>query len=294
MKIRTPSGRRRPLSASGAAQAQEYPGLFFRYTKSGNCQGFSRRPHPGRLSGRLPRRPRRQLRIKRLKVEIEGERPRRRKHYVVSDAAHPAARRRFRARSRPTSRSRVRVTAKLTVTPISGSKDKPGKPVAHQGVVGGGGCLGVRLRGRQDECGDRVIFVFPVRIHFHEKATNLPAVLRPHGSGTRKLWSRSGPRAMTYDFAWVCTVCSAAYPIAANVSGFFGKSEPMYKPLEGTVNVKPPILRLTIRRLMDAVLVLGVVLWLAVAAWRVYQDSGGQHHPHLPRPRDRPADAVRP
>lgn len=35
--------------------------------------------------------------------------------------------------------------------------------------------------------------------------------------------------------------------------------------------MKPPIPRLTIRRLMNAVLVLGVVLWLAVAAWRVYQ-----------------------
>ena len=41
-----------------------------------------------------------------------------------------------------------------------------------------------------------------------------------------------GPNGTTYDFAWVCTDCSAAYPIAVNVSGFFGRSEPMYQPLD--------------------------------------------------------------
>ena len=42
-----------------------------------------------------------------------------------------------------------------------------------------------------------------------------------------------GPDGTTYNFAWVCTNCSAAYPIAVDVSGFFGKTEPMYKPVEG-------------------------------------------------------------
>lgn len=36
----------------------------------------------------------------------------------------------------------------------------------------------------------------------------------------------------TYSFAWVCTGCSAAFPIAVQVSGFIGKAEPMHKPLE--------------------------------------------------------------
>ncbi len=41
-----------------------------------------------------------------------------------------------------------------------------------------------------------------------------------------------GTHGITYDFAWVCTTCSAAYPIAVNVNGFFGNTEPMYKPLK--------------------------------------------------------------
>ena len=36
----------------------------------------------------------------------------------------------------------------------------------------------------------------------------------------------------TYSFAWVCTQCSAAFPIAVSVGGFFGRAEPMYKELE--------------------------------------------------------------
>jgi len=36
----------------------------------------------------------------------------------------------------------------------------------------------------------------------------------------------------TYSFAWACTECSAAFPIAVSVEGFFGRAEPMYKPLE--------------------------------------------------------------
>ncbi|MDG3004296.1 hypothetical protein [Paludisphaera mucosa] len=39
-----------------------------------------------------------------------------------------------------------------------------------------------------------------------------------------------GAAGITYDFAWVCPGCSAAYPIAVDVSGFFGKAEPMYEP----------------------------------------------------------------
>lgn len=42
-----------------------------------------------------------------------------------------------------------------------------------------------------------------------------------------------GTDGINYNFAWVCTGCSAASPIAVDVSGFFGKTEPMYKPLEG-------------------------------------------------------------
>lgn len=42
-----------------------------------------------------------------------------------------------------------------------------------------------------------------------------------------------GTDGTTYNFAWVCTECSVAYPIAVNVSGFFGKTEPMYKPIDG-------------------------------------------------------------
>jgi len=42
-----------------------------------------------------------------------------------------------------------------------------------------------------------------------------------------------GTYGTTYKFAWVCTNCSAAHPIAVDASGFFGKAEPMYKPAEG-------------------------------------------------------------
>lgn len=39
-----------------------------------------------------------------------------------------------------------------------------------------------------------------------------------------------GSDGVSYDLAWVCTACSAAFPIAVTVEGFFGRSEPMYRP----------------------------------------------------------------
>ena len=36
----------------------------------------------------------------------------------------------------------------------------------------------------------------------------------------------------TYNYAWVCTECSAAFPIAVIKNGLFKKPQPMYQPLQ--------------------------------------------------------------
>lgn len=124
MKIHTLLAAVVLLSASGAAQAQEYPGLFFRYTKSGNCQAS-----PGDLilvafQADFLAGP--DNSASRLKVEIEGS-GLSKKHYVVRTLPTPRT---------PKVPGEIQAyvpvegpgDAKLTVTPISG-KDKPGKPV---------------------------------------------------------------------------------------------------------------------------------------------------------------------
>jgi hypothetical protein len=39
---------------------------------------------------------------------------------------------------------------------------------------------------------------------------------------------------MSFDFAWVCTECSAAFPIAIAKSGLFKKPQPLYKDSKPT------------------------------------------------------------
>lgn len=112
------------LSASGAVQAQDYPGMFFRLTKSGKCQAS-----PGDLI--LVAVPADFLAgpdnsANRLKVEIEGT-GLSKKPYVVRTLPTPRT---------PEVPGEIQAyvpvegpgNATLTVTPISG-KDKPGKPL---------------------------------------------------------------------------------------------------------------------------------------------------------------------
>lgn len=124
MKIRTPLAAAVALSASGAAQAQEYPGLLHRLTRSVSYQDSPGDmilvPFQADFLADLDNS------ASSLKVEIEGT-GLSKKHYVLRTPPTPRT---------PKVPGEIQAyipvegpgDAKITVTPISG-KDKLGKPV---------------------------------------------------------------------------------------------------------------------------------------------------------------------